>query len=437
MTGLVSNLPAPVQQPSQDVNRLSSLDRVVAQMILKIKQLADEDYSRSSYLRLETLLDNGKLGNKRYVVRQPEAIQEWRHEMKALLRQYLSLKFPEERKDSVEEMKEDDEKSPLCDSETQNDGGSELRFKIKTNGLSSWYVHSGFDRLSFGKKVASLSKEERLIFQESLLARIFQGSHLEYVQREKVEKKPDSFWSGWKTIIGDAGGVLYYLPQKAQRIIYNVGSYFFPPSPSWRQYRNQIHPAIQIAALEVLKNGPTEHPNVVEICGGEGDLAMDIAGKFQKPMNYYLLEYNDLSLQAARAQIASLKNEQLESIIPIKTDVTNDRDYFTDMKKEQPMQNGSIDLIVGSGALTTYVLENMEKAVTVAKKCHALLKPKGKMILAGHSLCYLDSKDFEALGFQVINTSFVGGMSPFSSNVNHMVGVIGSWNKQFYVLEKI
>lgn len=422
MTALIDNIPAPV--PSPDVNRLRPIDRIVHQMILRIKELEAEDENRLFYLSYEKLLDQNKLGNKRFVVRQPEAIQKWRHEMKALLRQYLSLKFPEE---GVEEMKEDDRKPPSNDLEA--DGVFELRFKIKTNRTSSWYVLNQFDRLTFGKKVAPLSSEEQLIFQKSLLARIFQGSHLEYVVQNKVEKKPDSFWSGWKTSMGDANGLLYYLPLRAQEIIYQVGSYFFPTSPAWSQYRNLIHPALQIAALEVLKNCPTERPNVVEICGGEGELGMAIVEKFQKPMNYYLLEYNDLSLQAARKHMAS--------IIPIKTDVTNDRDYFTDIKKEQPMQNGSIDLIVGSGALTVCVLENKEAAFAVAKKCHELLKPKGKMILAGHSHCHLTSKDFESLGFQVINTSFVGSVSPFSSDVNRMVFAIGGWNRQFYVLEKI
>ena len=439
-----------------DFNQKNPVDCVVDQMVRKMKKLAKKDACRSSYPGQCYVADKSKLGNKRLVVRQPETIKEWRQGMKGLLRQYLALKFPEQEKVLESEpygVWDEDEKSsfplvkPLTvstDLDRQDLDISEIRFKIKTDHGSSWYrlpQHSDSTLILQKKglkRVAPLSEKERLIFQESFLARLFQGSHLEYINhRRQPEKKPDSFWSGWKTQIGAVSGLLSYLPQTAQRIIYNIGNVFSPVSPPWAEYQTIIHPVIRDAALEILNNAAELQPNVVEICGGEGELAIGIAEEYRKPMNYYLLEYNDLSLQRAKDLVASKNQEDVRGIIPIKTDVTNQNDYFVDTAKKEPMQKESIDLIVGSGALTECVLENRERALAVARKCYELLKPKGKMILAGHASSLLDSEDFSALGFHVVNRSFIGRLQPFSTDVNRRIWVFGAWNKQFYILEKI
>ncbi|MEM1283286.1 MAG: class I SAM-dependent methyltransferase, partial [Chlamydiota bacterium] len=312
---------------------------------------------------------------------------------------------------------------------------------------SLWYELSGggfrYSTLSLiesqNKKVCSLNEDEQLIFQLGVISRLFNGASLEKIDIRLVEKKPDSFWSGWKTSIGDFCEGISYLPYTAQNIIYATAELFSSKSPSWYEYQHIIHPAIMEASIEILNSCSEERPKVVEICGGEGELGLSIGRNHKSPMDYYLLEFNQKSLENANYRFENAtKSEEIQtSFVTIKTDVTDSEDYYLDTNKKQQMQSGSIDLIIGSGALTSCVLEDQEAAFKVARKCYQLLKPNGKMILSGHAHSLLSSKNFESIGFTVLNSTLAGNSDePFTTDPNHFVFKIGGFHGQFYILEK-
>jgi hypothetical protein len=415
-----------------------SLENVTNQILNEVRELekGEENHRYTHHDKIYKNNDN-KIGNKKFVARQPKITKEKRNKIKELIKEYLKIKFSDENNLKIETTPNRNKKKNV------------FRFKIKTDDSSFWYElsqerHNGYSTLSFvkdhKKTIALLTDKEELIFQKGILTRIFRGNQLENIVSCQREKKPDSFWSGWKTSMGASSEILAYLPSSLQNGIYNICELFSSTSPPWDQYQTMIHPALKEASLEILKSYSDLCPNVVEICGGGGELAVEIVRHYSNPLKYYLLEYNDMSLQRARTHISNtfIREKNRSKIIPIKTDVTNPHDYFLDDEKQEPMENGSIDLIIGSGALTVYVLENKKAARKVAEKCYGLLKLNGKMILAGHAHSLLNSEDFAMLGFNVINSFLVGVQNEsFSTEVNHWIVSLGGFNQQFYILEKL
>lgn len=152
-------------------------------------------------------------------------------------------------------------------------------------------------------------------------------------------------------------------------------------------------------------------------------------------MSYRLLEYNDRSLCIANRRF---RREEKSDVISIKTDITNADDYFEDANKQTMMRDQSIDLIIGSGALTGNVIDNTEVALKVARKCYELLKIGGKMLLAGHTHSLLSREHFLEMGFKVINSFLVGTQNDsICTDVNgYSISLSASFNRQFYILEK-
>lgn len=374
-------------------------------------------------------------GNKKFVATQSDQTMEWRQEVKKLLREYLKLKFSDDASDGAAESKAIESHSEI------------LKFRIKTEGGSSlWYELSKdnrgeYTKLSRGsgvqKKETQLSEQERLIFQKGVLTRIFKGSHLEEINLRTVKKEPDAHWSGWRTKLGYSSWVSR-LPLLFQDMVFDVGERFYPLTIYWKTYQETIHPSIAETSLGVL-NSCSATPNIVELCGGGGELAIQVAECYSKPMNYYLLECNDRSLEQARRSAFSV-NENGIHIVPIRANVTCNDDYCSDAEKQNRIEDRSIDLIIGSGALMAGVLESREAALKVAKKCYELLRAGGKMILAGHAHSLLNRDDFESIGYQVINSYLVGmNNSPFITEIStgsaaYRVQIPLSYH--FYILEK-
>lgn len=181
--------------------------------------------------------------------------------MKGLLRQYLNLKFSEAEEDIKTEPRRYEE---ILKFKIKTDGHTSSWFKLSQKKISSYSVLSLEKNL--GKKITVLSQEEGLIFQEGVLAHIFQGSHLERIIYLQIEKEPDSFWSGWQSQspMGALSGVLAYLPLTAQHWIYSIGELFASASPPWNEYQKIIHPMLTEASLEILKSCPKMAPKVVE-----------------------------------------------------------------------------------------------------------------------------------------------------------------------------
>lgn len=409
------------------------LERIINEAEL-LKKTEEEFYFHKIYR-----MDPDKPEPKKFIARQPSITKEHRQKIKKLLVQFLILKIKEpsinisDYEDSLDDEFPEDEDI--------------FRFKINlSNSQPTWFELSKenlgkYSIISFErnekKEHRKLKGKEKIPFQKGLLTRIFNGSQLENISFRVSEKKPDSFWTGWKTSMCMFNQVIDYFPAYLQHNIYAIGEIVSDSIPAWDDYKQIIHPAILDVSLEVLNGLAGTCPNVVEICGGEGDLAIQMAKNYPNQMKYYLLEYNDRSLYLANNRILNEIHEDDAKIIPIKTDITNSDDYFLDAEKKNPINRCSIDLIIGSGALTNCVLESKKIALGVAEKCYDLLKPGGKLILAGHARSLLNCEDFTSLGFKVINSYFVGvKKESFTTHVEKWSCSLSGYNKEFYVLEK-
>ena len=87
----------------------------------------------------------------------------------------------------------------------------------------------------------------------------------------------------------------------------------------------------------------------------------------------------------------------------IHADVVEDAEYYTE--EDTLLKANSVDLILGSGALTTSVLDDKAAAIKVLEKCHRYLKPDGFLVLAGHGYSLVNSSDFTKLGFRLVNAT--------------------------------
>lgn len=174
----------------------------------------------------------------------------------------------------------------------------------------------------------------------------------------------------------------------------------------WAEYQNVIHPAISETVNILLENMPIgTQPTIVEICAGTGLLAKRIIDNSKTPLKYTLLEFNKPSVKQAK----KLLNNQASVV---QTDVVKDR-FYEDEKKTRPIKPGSVDIIVGSGALTFSVLEDKESARKVLAKMYEALKPGGHVVLSGWASSIVDTDDFEKMGFTVINTYLPSNQNEF------------------------
>jgi hypothetical protein len=246
----------------------------------------------------------------------------------------------------------------------------------------------------------------------------FDGASLEKTKRTKVQKNPDVFWSVWQSHseLSPLKSFVGLLPSSIQDLALSVIESFDTPTPPWREYREIIHPAIVEAAKEILQAMHLDHPVVVEICGGDGSLATDILKTCNQCLDYLLLEYNRLAIMKADYAFQHIPSEQ--KVVAVQTDVVAEERYFADKLKQKPLEEESVDLILGSGALTAFVLANKEEALQVLKKCNFYLKPGGFMIFSGHAASLLDANDFSEKGFIVRNMT------------------LPNYTEQFYIIQK-
>lgn len=171
---------------------------------------------------------------------------------------------------------------------------------------------------------------------------------------------------------------------------------------AWKQYSDNIHPLITEVAVHLLHVlALPETPRVIEICAGNGRLADKIIEAAKQPLNYTLLEFNESEIKDAKKLLGTKAQV-------VKTDIVKDHYYYKDETKKEPIGRASVDLAIGSGALTNYVLNNKSEALTALFKLYHYLKPGGYVVLAGHSRSLLSSFDFFQSGFEVLNTHAPG-----------------------------
>ncbi|MBS0634405.1 MAG: class I SAM-dependent methyltransferase [Verrucomicrobia bacterium] len=321
----------------------------------------------------------------------PENTKIFREKIKNLLVEYLKIKF---------------ESSQQAD--TTVDFSEIVHFSLKRHSyqlqLHYGMIPSKRDRIvdAQGRAILLDQDEEQGPYFAALLSLVVNGNKLEVRKEGEIRhniKKENLFWDGWYTQLGDNSALFQCFPDWIKVAIVRVLKAVVPVSPPWHEYRSLIHPIIKTAALQILDR--SNEATVVELCGGNGILAREILSDYKKPISYHLLEQNRVSLELARQ---NLRSHSSAHIVP--TDVVHDEAYSN-------LAANSVDLVIGSGALTTCVLEGKDEAITVLKKCHTYLKPGGFCLLAGHGDSLVNSDDFQALGFTLHNKHLVGYIRSF------------------------
>jgi SAM-dependent methyltransferase len=163
-----------------------------------------------------------------------------------------------------------------------------------------------------------------------------------------------------------------------------------------KHYTTFIYPIITTVVLSMTKKLIKENkdlsPIIMDIGGGGGFLAEILVKDNAYPKNakYIFLERSDKSLDCAKD---ILKDHEVDFF---KTDLVVDELYGN-------ILDSSVDIAIGSGILTSAVLESKDDALIVLRKVHRYLKSGGYLILTGFEKSFLESKDFEKEGFDMIN----------------------------------
>lgn len=156
---------------------------------------------------------------------------------------------------------------------------------------------------------------------------------------------------------------------------------------------------------------------ILELGGGDGRLAKIILRNYKKEAAYTLLEYNDKALSEAKENLKKPLKNQIAQVV--KTDIVEDSIFYLDENKTEPIQEETVDIVLGSGILTVVSLKDKDAALSVLQKVYRYLKPDGYLVLSGHAYSFLNSKDFIDTGFEVINTS------------------LPKFHREFYVVKKL
>lgn len=196
------------------------------------------------------------------------------------------------------------------------------------------------------------------------LQKLLNGNRFEYRSFEEEKQVVDENWSGaWKDEHEAEAG---------------------------ETYRHVLYPAITSVVSQIL---PQDRPSVVlEVCGGDGELAGQILQQNEQQIaKYHLLDANRASCETAIRCLEPFSYPLAVS----QQDIT--RDYTTQIGKE------SVDLALGCGALTKQVLANKEQAMVALKHIHTCLREGGILLLTGATASMIDAADLEQAGFIVTN----------------------------------
>jgi SAM-dependent methyltransferase len=165
---------------------------------------------------------------------------------------------------------------------------------------------------------------------------------------------PDGWWDDWKSRpVDDDGGTLGQI------------------------YRERLYPW----ALAALPPGPLA---VVDVCGGDGELAALVADAHPGG-RVTVLERNRAAGDAARAR----------GLPVIHADAADPAGWST---------LHDLDAVLLIGAVQGNVL-TPDAALAVLRHAHAALRPGGLIVITGWSPCLVDSDDLRRLGFDVFHTA--------------------------------
>lgn len=339
--------------------------------------------------------DESKLNDKQLVARQNASTKLARQEGKAFVRDFLDSKFetypltPANQKMELDEIWTENKNitSRISFSIRGEDGVFHTydiyalkNVNVKVKGQEHNYPFLSICVKDNQAAVPFLRGDIVTGNDKELLSKIFKGNRFEvydYPENNSSLKHADStFWDNWVNIE-------------------------WKDVDAWEEYTQIIHPAMAEAAFRVLANSPdSTPPKILEIGGGVGRLAervLEALNKSNRSPEYVMLEFNEQEIRTARNLLGKGANV-------VKTDIVADETYYKDEARTEPIDENSMDLVLGSGILTSVVLKDKEAALNALSKVQKYIKPGGYLILSGHAPSFLDSNDFKSQGFEVINS---------------------------------
>jgi hypothetical protein len=307
---------------------------------------------------------------KNLAARLQEKVPDWKPFIKEKLCTYLTELFhPQNREFRC------DPKSPSLDTWGIASATCKLIFWLRGKAYAIYYKDypfvTPFVIVNQQGYIVKLNRQEQFLFRRRVLRHLFDGHKLEDVFFRKQAKMPKKFWDDWHETT-DAGN----------------------------EYQRLIHPVMTQTVCTILQEmTTTKPPLVLEICGGQGELAERILQQAKRKVCYILAENNNSALNTARKRLAG------RGISIVNVDIINDSEYFLDADKRKPIKPGSVDIALGSGALTTSVLKDKREALMALQKLVRYLKRGGYLVLSGHGSSLLEGIDFVNHDLQVINRS--------------------------------
>ncbi len=214
---------------------------------------------------------------------------------------------------------------------------------------------------------------------------LLNGNRLERIKLRKATPLPDSYWNGWE------GGKEIY-----RKLVYKVA----------------------LAYLNTLKP-----ESVIEICGGDGEFA-SLALQQKEIKSYTLIEQNEKSYKSASKLLDEFISQNRATILS--QNVVSD-DWPTLIQKK-------VQVVIGLGALTEYVMPSRKEALQALQKAAACVEDGGVLLFMGATSSWLQSSDFEQLGFEVKNSFCPEAMQFKEANPELYIAkkvdkvVISEWN---------
>lgn len=228
--------------------------------------------------------------------------------------------------------------------------------------------------LHWNKQIYQLTKDQEEVLFEKLnplkfpnwkgIEHYLDGRSYESISRNTVDALGDSFWDHWKTTATEAAHC----------------------------YRTSIYPLCMkyITYFTTTYHAPLQ---VLEICGGDGELAAEILRIHQTRIHTYsLCDLNEASLGAARSR---LQNYSHQSRV-FKANVIKD-----------PLSNFSEKanhLILAVGAFTHGVLPSRKDALSALDHTLTALESGGHLLMTGFEDSWIYALDLEKRGLTVMNT---------------------------------
>lgn len=201
----------------------------------------------------------------------------------------------------------------------------------------------------------------------------FQGNELErriFLKDSDVAVFEKEYWDKW-----DSGSVNYH---------------------AMSVYESIIYPEI-IKSIHRIGQSFERKLDILDLGGGSGKLAYELLNKCCNIIQQIcLIDFSEVAIERAKGLLENHANK----FKAICKDITQ-------MSFLSPDNLLCADVIILSGIIAFEVLTPTQ-ALQLLKKCHTIVRDNGYLIVTSYSLAIVNSKDYEKMGYRVLNKTIAG-----------------------------